>query len=512
MVNFYKLLLIITVIGCSKKTNDARKIDAPLIIGVENSPKNLDPVTALDAASWRMTYLYTQALVDVGSDLLPYPELAKSYQVKSNGKVYIIRLRENAVFHNGKKITAEDVKYSFSLYASEKSPFKNAFNKIKLEVINDLTIQLTLPEIKSDFLTGDLPVVRILPKDVAQDFSGATEGGIIGSGPLVFQKISGRDVYFTDFKNFENNSSLQKNSNYSSVVVRTINDPSTRYFSLLKGEVDVLFNSLPLDKVFEIQKTKKANVYNQPGIGYQYLAFSFKQDKLKQQVLRNALSLAINRDEIIKYKLKGLATKSFSLLSSVHYYYNRELSNLSDYNPEKAKKLVASLNLPADFAVEIKTSSDPTSNAILRIIKDQWSKVGIKANIKSAEFATFFADIKKGAFEVASLRWPSVPGPELFYDIFHSSNVPPGKNRGFYKNEKIDVLLSSARKLTDKVARKKIYDQVQEIIVEEKPYISLWHPNNIVVTSKEIKNLKINALGRWNPVIFTENTRNLPSN
>src|SRR5262249_32547923 len=125
--------------------------------------------------------------------------------------------------------------------------------------------------------------------------------------------------------------------------------------------------------------------------------------------------------------------------------------------------------------------------------------VGIALDIRSFEPATFFADVVHGAFQMYGLRWiGGNEDPDIFEYAFHSSKFPPnGANRNYYSNPKLDALIDRARREVDQQERKRLYAEVQHMLAEDLPYINLWYLDNVMVHTRRVRNLKMNAAGNY---------------
>ena len=123
--------------------------------------------------------------------------------------------------------------------------------------------------------------------------------------------------------------------------------------------------------------------------------------------------------------------------------------------------------------------------------------------VRAYEFGTFYADVKARNFELTTMQWPSVLEPSLYRWIFHSANIPSaenrsaGANRGGYRNDRVDELLDAGNRETNRDARKAIYDEVQEILADELPYVSLWHEDNIAIMRKGVEGYWITPNARF---------------
>ncbi len=174
------------------------------------------------------------------------------------------------------------------------------------------------------------------------------------------------------------------------------------------------------------------------------------------------------------------------------------------YDPEKSKQLLdeAGLTDPdragpkSRINLELKTSSNAEVVGIARIIQAQLKQIGINLSIKSYEWGTFYGDIKSGNYQMTTMRWVGVTEPDFYYNIFNSGQFPPaGRNRGLYKNKTIDALTEAGRITLDSKKRKTIYDQIQKIVSEELPYVSLWHTNNVSIVHKRVKGYQQHPMG-----------------
>jgi peptide/nickel transport system substrate-binding protein len=133
------------------------------------------------------------------------------------------------------------------------------------------------------------------------------------------------------------------------------------------------------------------------------------------------------------------------------------------------------------------------------VMQQQLREVGIALDIRSFEFATFFADVTRGVFQLYGLRWiGGNEDPDIFEYAFHSAKFPPnGANRGFYSNHRVDALIDRARREVDPKVRKPIYAELQRILAEELPYIDLWYLDNVLVHNNRVRNLQLNPAGNY---------------
>jgi peptide/nickel transport system substrate-binding protein len=147
----------------------------------------------------------------------------------------------------------------------------------------------------------------------------------------------------------------------------------------------------------------------------------------------------------------------------------------------------------------MKTSTEESTRLLTAVLQQQLREVGIALDIRSFEFATFYADITRGAFQIFSLRWiGGNEDPDIFEHIFASASTPPRRaNRGYYSNAEVDRLIDDARASVERRRLKADYDRIQQIVARELPYINLWYFDNVLVHSRRLRNLHLSSSGNY---------------
>lgn len=445
-----------------------------------------------------MTSLIFDSLVRINKNLEPEGEAALSIQMPDETS-YLFSLRPDLMFHNGRRVTAEDVVWSYSNYVDPQvaSPFAAAFKKVKtINALDQDTIKITLDQPFAPFLV-DLSLLKILPREAGLPPNAAFSKAPIGTGPFKAMLLSQSNV---ELERVNKNKDFIERVNF--ILVQ---DANTRFLKLKQQEVDLLQNTLDLHLIPEVKKDDNLVFVSQPGITYQYLIFNFHDPVLKDPKVRQAMAHAIDREKIIKFLLSGAATEATSLLSPENKYFKPGLKHYS-HDPEKAKKLLdeAGFKDPDDsgplprFKLEYKTSNSSDATDLAQAVRDQLRMIGIEVNIRMYEWGTFYQDLKTGNFQVASGRLVGITDPDIYFDIFSSSRfAPEGRNRGFYSNKELDALLERGRVITEFKKRKPIYDKVQEIVANEIPYLSLWYLNNVAAYRKGISGYEMYPNGSY---------------
>jgi peptide/nickel transport system substrate-binding protein len=205
---------------------------------------------------------------------------------------------------------------------------------------------------------------------------------------------------------------------------------------------------------------------------------------------------------MLQYLSRGFARPANSVLPPESWAYNGEVARYP-YDPERAGQLLEQAGYPAGngvrFHLTMKTSTEESTRLMAAVLQQQLRDVGIVLDIRTFEFATFFSDVTRGAFELYSLRWiGGNEDPDIFEYVFHSTRFPPhGANRGYYANPRVDALIDQARSQLDQNTRRRLYAEIQNVLAEQLPYINLWYQDNVLVHSKRVRNLTLNPSGNY---------------
>jgi peptide/nickel transport system substrate-binding protein len=489
LIAFVMFLLFVPA-GCARQAGSK-----DFVVAIESFPSNLDPRYPTDAYSSKVQGLLFNGLLKFDDQLMLVPDLADRYEYLSDTRIRF-HLRSGIFFHNGKLLTTHDVLYTLKtlMDPAKKSPLYGTFKKIfELDAVDDQTIEIELREPFAPFLTA--LTVGIVPEGSDELSTQAFAERPIGTGPFAF--VESRNDQWVRIKKFDNY--FGGPPLLETVLIRTIRDDTTRVLSLLRGEVDLVQNAIPLVMAGWLKQRGQLEMESDVGINYAYLAFNLKDPQLQDRRLREAIALAIDRDRLIQYRLQGFAKKATGILAPSNWYYEPQVSEYP-YDPEHAKQLLDEAGfkdpdgagpLPR-FTLQLKTSNKRDRIAMARAIAQDLKAVGIEVEVRPYEWGTFYRDIRTGNFQMYSSTWVGVTDPDIYYHAFYSKNVPPeGANRGYYDNPEVDQLLEKARAESDSATRKKYYSQVQKILSLDLPYVSLWYEDNVAFFKKDVADYRL---------------------
>ncbi|MCB0389929.1 MAG: ABC transporter substrate-binding protein [Bdellovibrionales bacterium] len=493
-ISLIGILLLLFLNACSKSNEPPKET---LVVALASEPKTLDPRFATDANGMRISSLIFNSLVKIGPQLEVIGDAAQSWEIKGN--TFLFKLHPNISFSNGRKVEKEDILYSFQQFQSKDCPFQSAFNEIKNLEVNveedSFIIKVEMNKFSAKFISSDLPVLKILPKKELEAQPDEFTKRPFGTGSYKLVEFNTNSILLE--KNL-NNPLLQPSSKM--IQFKVIRDDFTRYQKMLNGEVDISQSEIPLEKVKNFEKKKdQFNIYKYPGLSFTYLLLNLEDPIIKKFQARRAIAHAINRREIIDFKLEGYALPATSILTPANPFYNSKLEPIP-FALQKAKELIHDLN-SNNIELTLKTSNTPSAVDVGKVIVNHLANAGVKANLQSYEWGTFYGDITKGNFQMATMRWVGAIDPDIYRVALHSSEVPPGRNRGHYKNKRLDELLENGLAIKDIDKRIKHYQEVQKIVLDELPIIPLWYNQQVAIVNKRVKNYEPAMNGDFSPLL-----------
>jgi peptide/nickel transport system substrate-binding protein len=485
-------LSLVLLSGCSQPPPEPGIIT----IAIPVSPNNLDPRFGTDENSARAHQLLFNDLLRWDEQTRLAPGLAASWDT-SDHQTYRIRLREGVRFHDGHELTSEDVVFTFTsmLDPAFASPYRGAFRDLaSVAAIDRYTVDFVLTQPSGSFLPN--LVFKIVPAGAGRELRQRP----VGTGPYEFVSYTVDDRLevraFRDY--FEG---LPRNRG---IVMKIVPDDIMRGLELRKATSDLIVNDLVPDMAYQLEK-EGLSLTKSPGVDYQYVGFNLRDSVLKDVRVRHAIGHAIDRKAIVDHLRRGLATVADSMLPPTNWAHEPNVMVL-DYDPERAEALLDEAGYPdpdgdgprARLSLSYKTTSVEFSRLQAAVIQQNLRDVGIEVDVRSYEFATLYADILKGNFQMYSLQWVggALADPDILRRVFHSQQVPPaGFNRGRFSDPEVDRLIDEASEATDYETRRQLYGKVQQLLADAAPYISLWHRTNFALSRPALQGISLSPQG-----------------
>ncbi len=462
------------------------------------------PPLASDAASHAIASLVYNGLVKYDGNLNLVGDLAKSWEVSPDGLTITFHLRRGVKWQDGAPFTAKDVLFTYRVMVDPKTPtaYSGDYLQVKkAEAPDDYTFRVTYPQPFAPALGSW--ALAILPRHLleGQDITKSPLArDPIGTGPYKFQEWRAGEkivlAYNPDY--FEGRVYL------NGYVYLIKPDLATMFLELKAGNIDRM-GLEPLQYVRQTDYPKFNRMYNKyryMPFSYIYLGYNLEDARFQDRRVRQALTLAINKKEIIEGVLLGLGKEATGPYKPGTWYYNPNVPKFS-YDPARAKALLAEAGWqpgpdgilakdgkPFEFTIltnQGNTLRQRTAEIIQRRLRD----VGIRVKVRTVEWATFINEfINKGHFEAVLLGWNTGLDPDQ-YDIWSSTKTKPGElNFIHYKNPEVDKLLEEGRHTFDKEKRRQAYFRLQEILAEDQPYTFLFVPDALPAISKRFHGIK----------------------
>lgn len=475
--------------GCAPRTR--RTPDDTIVMAIETPVTTTDPRTGVNNWDNKVLKLVAAGLTAVDSEnMMPRLELASSI-VQVDDRTIDVAVRGDARFSDGSPVTAADVAGTYmsvlapdSISASHKT-LSDRFESVEATgpLVARFHLKAPLATFASDIDYG-----------IVSFHDDPRNGRAIGAGPYRMRELTSTHAV------------LEANPYYfdgppkvPNIEIKFVRDTAARLLMVTGGSADLLQNSIRLDLVGAMRAQPRVRVENRPSAVLTYLMMNNEDPVLRNRDVRRAIALALDRPAIIAGKLGGLAVPATGLLSPHHWAYSGAVERW-DHDAARARQLLDAAGYrdpdgdgPAPrFHLVYKTSADAFRIAIARVIASQLAEVGIAVELRSFEFATFFADVKKGAYQLASMQTAEITEPDFYFMYFHSSWIPvtgnpDGFNRWRYRSADVDRLTTEGRTELARDKRLAIYAEVQRLVAEDVPIVPLWHEDNVVLSNVDVQ-------------------------
>ncbi len=488
------LAALLTLAGCHSAPRDPQTV----VFLIESSPANLDPRVGTDGQSEHIDELLFDGLVAHDATFHFTPALAESWE-RPDPLTLVFHLRDGVRFDDGRSLSARDVEWTINSMRNGTviSPKANSYASVSsMDTPDPRTVVFHL-KYADNFLLRNLSTgaIGIVPKGSGREFWRHP----VGTGPFRFvsQQID-QDVVIE-----RNPLSWAPEPKVERVRFAVVPDAITEALELEKGSADVAINSLPMDSLAALAQRPNLRVEDTAGTEIQYLAFNTRDPLLADVRVRQAIAFSIDRKLIIHTLLRGHAQPALSLLPTNHWAWTGDVARYN-YNPERAEQLLNQAGHPRGpdgirFHLTMKTSTEEDTRLLAAVLQQQLARVGIALDLRSYEFATFYSDVQRGAFQMYSLRW--IGGneqPDIFSYVFATKNFSPkGGNRAHYSNARLDALLDDAAASSDNAKRRADYVEAQQILARDLPAINLWYKDTVVVHNRRLTHVVPAASGSY---------------
>jgi len=456
-------------------------------MALASGPGNLDPRFATDASSERINRLLYARLTKLDGSGLPLPAMTDWQKLAPQH--YRFTLRKNLkTYTNGAEPSVDDIvaSYRYVLDDSNLSPHRKAISLIEsVTKIDEQTVDFKLKY--ADPLFPAYLSLAILPANLIKDGHDFKKQPV-GSGNFQFIEKQGQHHLL-----------LKRRSDKQLLRFIEVKDPTVRVLKLLNNEADLIQNNVSPEISDYLRKKSFIHSENKPGSNFTYIGFNLQDKVTGNHLIRQAIACAVNRQDIIDHVFYQNARLAESILPASHWAGNKDLPRLC-FDQNKARKLLqkAGYDSAHPLTISYKTSSDPFRIKLATVLQSQLKQVGIHLKISSYDWGTFFGDIKSGNFQMYSLSWVGIKTPDIFAYVFDSQSLPPsGANRGRYRSEKVDNLLSKVKQSSTLSEQKALFQALQQQVHDDLPYIPLWYENQQSFMNERISGYHVSSDGNF---------------
>lgn len=482
-----------------------KNIKKTLVVGRANDSISLDPANTTEIDSIKVTINIFETLVKYekeGNNIVP--GLAETWKCSEDGLTWVFHLRRGVKFHDGTSFNAQAVVFNFERWMDINNPYHNGqfsyWNYVfggfpgfieSVKAVSNYAVEIKLSKPYAPFLnTLVMPVFGIESPKAIKEYKEEVYKHPVGTGPFCF-------------KSWEQNKSITliRNENYWNTPAkvdilefRVIPSGQERLELLKKGEIHIADNLGP-DDVAAIEADRELQLYLRPSFNVGYIAVNNEKAPFNNRLVRNAISYAINKDEMIKEVFANIAKPAKTLIPPTLWGYNDSIE-YREYNPGKAIELLKEAGYPKGFKATLwvmNTSRNyfPKPLETAEYIKKSLKKANIDITIKTFNWDEYLNRIGNGEHEMALIGWTGDNmDPDNFLNtLLSSDNAKPGLvgNYSFYKNSEVDLLLKQARETNNLVFRKDLYRRLLGIVDYDMPSIPLAHTMPVVATRASVK-------------------------
>jgi oligopeptide transport system substrate-binding protein len=474
-------------------------------------PYTLDPAVASEATSHSYVTQIFGGLVKLDDNLEPAPDIAERWEISPDFKTYTFYLRQNATFHDGRKVTAADFKYSWDraanpatgsnvvgTYLGDIAGIADVMaGKAKeisgVEIIDDYTLRVTIDEPKSYFLAKlTYPTTFVVDK------------ANVAKGSNWWLKPNGTGPF--KLKEWQQNSLLvlSRNDKYHGQVAGVASVefhlwagvPMNLYEM---GEIDVAgINVVYIDRVTDTSGPFYKELQITPELSFTYLGFNTTRPPFDDINIRQAFTMALDKDKMISLAFRNLVQRADGILPPGIPGYNPDLKGLG-FDISRAKQLISASKygdvskLPP---VTLTTSGYGGGiSSTLQAMVVQWREnLGVEVTIRELEPEWYIYNLKEEKDEMFDMGWiADYPHPQDFLDVLFHTGAE--NNFSEYSNPAIDSLLDKASVETDEAKSLEMYRQAEQMLVDDAACLPLWFGQNYILVKPYVKGYKLNPMG-----------------
>ena len=480
-----------------------------LHLATSANPSRLNPILATDSSSSEITGFLFNGLVKYDKDLSTIiGDLAEEFYFEDDTTL-LFKIKKNVKWHDGKPFSAKDVVFTYEVLISSKisSPYSANFRFVKsVEVVDELTVRVKYKE--PYFKALETWMMGILPHHILKDEQNLMNSSFntnpVGTGAYKLHQLEhSKNIILSAYDEY-----FEGRAKIDTISFHVIADPMTRFLMLKSSALDVgSIEPMQYERQLDDGFFKKFNIYENISQSYTYLGFNLRLEKFKNPKVREALSLAIDREELVKILFFNHAKVCSGPFLPGTKAFNEDVK-VPQQNIQKAKELLKEAgydeNNPFTFEIATSNSSEIRPYAA-QILQHQLKKAGVVVTLKVMEWQAFLnMTVFPRKFDSVLLGWGLSPTPDPYMFWHSQSDKKGGFNLVGYHNPQMDKMIEESQSMVDGEKLSNIWREMFKVITDDNPYLFLYIPNSITAISKEIKNVEPSPAGIWHNYIEWE--------
>ena len=544
MKKFKYIIFAMTLLMLAACTDDSEVMESEnaasdssggdLVASYASDASSLDPAGQNDLPSDQRRNVIYEGLFYLDEDLNPQPRLATDYE-QTDDTTWVFNLREGVKFHDGTDFNANAVKASFEriMDPAVASARANIFEMIsEINVIDDYTIEIVTEYPFAPFLNylahdgAGIVSKEVIDEDYQnaidqsdQDISleefyelreaggeeyeavaqavGNNTGAIIeqkpiGTGYMQFQsRTPGEEIVVERFDDY-----WDEPAKLDTVTFKVVVEDASRIAELESGQSHFIqgFDNGQWERIENHPEMETYPVYN---LSNEYIGMNTQEGPLEDKRVRQAIAHMVDKEEIMEGIYFGVGREMKGAIQQELLGYNKDLEDL-DYDPERAKELLSEAGYEDGFDLTVMTNDSPERVDLAVLMQEKLKEIGINLEIEQLEWGAYLEAVSNGEHDLFILGWPNPVGDpdQSFWPLVHSSMQGASGNRSFYENEEVDSLLEQGRQELDEGKREEIYQRVDEILIEDQPFVSIRQAQSANAARTEVQGLEINNFNK----------------
>ena len=509
------VLSLVLAVGCGNK----RDLPNVLVLRLRGDVSTLDPAYIVDVSGGTIAARLFNGLVRFDEKNELQPDLAEKWELSSDRLTYLLHLRKNARFSDGSPCTAEDIAYSLRRVLDPRilSPRRTLFGMIAgakeydaasgssnvgIEAANRHTLRIRLARPYGAFLSLlATPTGYVVFRKNVEESGGKLKKKIVGTGPFVLSEWRRNE----EIRMVANPHYFEGKPPLRGITYRIIPDDFTAVVEFENDGIDVLEIPAAFFVRFNADPRWRPLILSQTGLNTHYLGFNCSRAPFDNPVVRRAFNHAIYKERIVRVILEGQAVPAAGPVPpSVGHALAAGKESLPryDYSPSKAIALLKQAKFDFRRKVDFFIRAEKEAENVAAGIEHDLSQIGITVSVKKRLWTAYKQAINKGEPDIFYLSWSAdYPDAQNFLrPCFYSKHSPSEGNRVRFGDERVDQLLDALDVASSEPERQRLCAETERLIVEQAPWVFLWHRREYVVRQPWVRGWKMYPIYNANKI------------